>query len=93
MSNVYAQAGKYEGVAKLCELMTNKKLNKDVACNRIKVNNKDQAFLTDDRSHPGCDEINEELQRVEKLMNEAGYVPNIASVFHDVDDDEKTRCA
>ncbi|KAK9066089.1 hypothetical protein SSX86_015491 [Deinandra increscens subsp. villosa] len=91
MSNIYAQAGKWEGVAKIRELMTNKKLKKDVACSWIEVNNKAHAFLSGDTSHPMCDEIDEELKRIEKLMNEAGYVPNVAPVFHDVDDDEKMK--
>ncbi|KAI3806868.1 hypothetical protein L1987_22785 [Smallanthus sonchifolius] len=91
MSNIYAQAGKWEGVAKIRELMTNKKLKKDVACSWIEVNNKVHAFLSGDTSHPMSDEIDDELRRVEKLMNEAGYVPNTAPVFHDVDDDEKMK--
>ncbi|GFZ04171.1 golgin Putative 5 [Actinidia rufa] len=37
--------------------------------------------------------IQEELERVGGLMAEAGYVPNTAPVFHDVEDDEKTRMA
>ncbi|KAJ0785197.1 putative tetratricopeptide-like helical domain superfamily, DYW domain-containing protein [Helianthus annuus] len=91
MSNIYAQAGKWEGVAKIRELMTNKKLKKDVACSWIEVNNKVHAFLSGDTSHPMCDAIDDELKRIEKLMVEAGYVPNIAPVFHDVDDDEKMK--
>ncbi|KVH97985.1 Pentatricopeptide repeat-containing protein, partial [Cynara cardunculus var. scolymus] len=91
MSNIYAQSGRWEGVAKLRDLMTNKKLKKDVACSWIEVNNKVHAFLSGDNSHPMCNEINAELERVEKLMIEVGYVPNTAPVFHDVDDDEKTR--
>ncbi|KAL8226169.1 hypothetical protein R6Q57_018726 [Mikania cordata] len=91
MSNIYAQAGKWEGVAKIREIMTNKKLKKDVACSWIEVNNKAHAFLSGDTSHPMCDEIDDELKRIEKLMNEAGYVPNVAPVFHDVDDDEKRK--
>ncbi|XP_071733473.1 putative pentatricopeptide repeat-containing protein At3g23330 [Rutidosis leptorrhynchoides] len=91
MSNIYAQAGKWEGVSKLRELMTNKKLQKDIACSWIEVNNKVHAFLSGDTSHVMSDEIDEELKRVEKLMYEAGYVPNVAPVFHDVDDDEKSR--
>ncbi|KAL4559981.1 hypothetical protein LXL04_032129 [Taraxacum kok-saghyz] len=91
MSNIYAQAGHYSGVAKLRELMTNRKLKKDIACSWIEVNNKVNAFLSGDTSHPMSDEIDVELKRVEKLMIEAGYVPNTAPVFHDVDDDEKMR--
>lgn len=37
------------------------------------------------------DEIYAELKRVEGLIKEAGYVPDTGSVFHDVEDDEKTH--
>lgn len=89
MSNIYAQAGKWEGLAKIRELMTNKKLKKKQACSWIEVNNKRHVFLSGDESHPMCDKINDELKKVEKLMNVAGYVPNTSPVFHDIDDDEK----
>ncbi|CAH1417760.1 unnamed protein product [Lactuca virosa] len=89
MSNIYAQVGRYSGVEKLRELMTKRELKKDVACSWIEVNNKINAFLSGDTSHPLSDEIDAELKRVEKLMSEAGYVPNTTPVFHDVEDDEK----
>nr|XP_043637286.1 pentatricopeptide repeat-containing protein At4g21065-like [Erigeron canadensis] len=89
MSNIYAQAGNYKGVEKIRKWMTHKDIKKDDAYSWIEVNNKIHSFLTNDTSHPMCDEINAELERVEKLMLEAGYVPNTTPVFHDVDDDEK----
>ncbi|KAL7601003.1 hypothetical protein Lser_V15G27140 [Lactuca serriola] len=89
MSNIYAQVGRYSGVEKIRELMTKRELKKDVACSWIEVNNKVNTFLSGDTSHPMSDEIDAELKRVEKLMSEAGYVPNTTPVFHDVDDDEK----
>ncbi|CAL5439760.1 unnamed protein product [Camellia sinensis] len=91
LSNIYAQAGKWEGVAKLRKLMTDRGLKKSIACSWIEVKNKVHAFLSGDTSHPMSDEIYAELERVGGLMAEAGYVPNTAPVFHDVDDDEKTR--
>ncbi|CAK9174588.1 unnamed protein product [Ilex paraguariensis] len=91
LSNIYAQAGKWEGVAKLRKLMTEKGLKKSIACSWIEVKNNVHAFLSGDTSHPMSDEIYAELEKVGGLMAEAGYVPNTAPVFHDVEDDEKTR--
>lgn len=91
LSNIYAQAGKWEGVAKLRKLMTDRGLKKSIACSWIEVKNKVHAFLSGDTSHPMADNIYAELERVGVLMAEAGYVPNTSPVFHDVDDDEKTR--
>lgn len=89
LSNMYAQAGRWEGVAKLRKLMADKGLMKSVACSWIEVKNKVHTFLTGDTYHPMCNEILAELERVEGLMAEAGYVPDTVPVFHDVEDDEK----
>ncbi|XAR50652.1 hypothetical protein NMG60_11005030 [Bertholletia excelsa] len=91
LSNIYAQAGRWEGVAKLRKLMTDRGLKKSTACSWIEVKNKVHAFLSGDTSHSLSDEIYAELERLEGLMAEAGYVPNTKPVFHDVEDDEKTR--
>ncbi|KAK2971175.1 hypothetical protein RJ640_008599 [Escallonia rubra] len=90
LSNIYAQAGKWEGVAKLRQLMTEKGLQKSIACSWIEVKNKVHTFLVEDTSHPISNEIYAELEKVEGLIREAGYVPNTTPVFHDVEDDEKT---
>ncbi|KAM7532277.1 hypothetical protein LguiB_035687 [Lonicera macranthoides] len=91
LSNMYAQAGKWEGVAKLRKLITDKGLKKSIACSWIEVKNKVHAFLSGDTSHPISDDIYAELERLGGLMAEAGYVPDTKPVFHDVDDDEKKR--
>ncbi|KAJ7963021.1 Pentatricopeptide repeat-containing protein [Quillaja saponaria] len=90
LSNMYAQAGKWEGVARLRNLMIHKGIKKSTACSWIEVKNKVHAFLSGDTSHPNSDAIYAELKRVEGLMREAGYVPDTGTVFHDVEEDEKT---
>ncbi|OVA07506.1 Pentatricopeptide repeat [Macleaya cordata] len=89
LSNIYAQAGKWEGVAKLRKFMQERGLKKSIACSWIGVKNKDHAFLAGDVFHPQSDEIYAELKRLGGLMTEAGYVPDTGQVFHDVDKDEK----
>jgi pentatricopeptide repeat protein len=91
LSNIYAQAGKWEGVARLRKLMIDKGIKKSIACSWIEVKNKVHAFLSGDISHPNSDAIYAELKRLEGRMKEAGYVPDTGSVFHDVEDDEKTN--
>lgn len=89
LSNIYAQAGKWEGAARVRKLMTERGLKKEVACSWIEVKNKVHAFLVGDQSHSCSEEIYRELDRLEGLMEEAGYVVDTVPVFHDVDDDEK----
>lgn len=91
LSNMYAQAGKWEGVAKVRKLLTERGLKKTTACSWIEVKNTSHAFLSGDTSHPMSKEIYAELERLGGLMAQAGYIPNTTPVFHDVEDDEKAR--
>ncbi|GMH15975.1 hypothetical protein Nepgr_017816 [Nepenthes gracilis] len=91
LSNMYAKAGKWEGVAKLRNLMIERGVKKSIACSWIEIKNKVHAFLSGDDSHPMSDAIYAELERVTGLITETGYVPGTGTVFHDVEDDEKTR--
>lgn len=89
LSNIYAQAGKWERVAQVRKTMKERGLKKSIACSWIEVKNKVHAFLVGDVSHSQSDEIYQELERLGGLMKDAGYVPNTDPVFHDVEDDEK----
>lgn len=89
LSNIYAQAGKWEEAAKVRKLMTDRGLKKSIACSWIEVKGMIHAFLVGDLSHPRSEEIYAELELLEGLMKEAGYVPDTMPVFHDVEDDEK----
>lgn len=91
LSNMYAQAGNWEGVTRLRKLMVDNGIKKSIACSWIEVKNKVHAFLSGDTSHGYSDAIYAELKRLGRLMKEAGYVPDTGSVFHDVENDEKTR--
>ncbi|KAI4387403.1 hypothetical protein MLD38_005240 [Melastoma candidum] len=91
LSNMYAQVGKWDRVANLRDMMMNRGIKKSTAYSWIEVKNKVHAFLTGDTSHPMYGEIYAELKRVEGLIKEAGYVPRTETVFHDVEDDEKTQ--
>ncbi|CAM8958959.1 unnamed protein product [Rhodiola kirilowii] len=91
LSNIYAQAGKWEKVVNLRKLMTEKGLKKSTACSWIDVKNKVHAFLSGDTSHHMSDETYAELNRLGELMKRAGYVPNTRTVLHDVEDDDKSN--
>ncbi|KAF8667874.1 hypothetical protein HU200_052497 [Digitaria exilis] len=89
LSNIYAQSGNWEEAARVRKLMTNKGLKKIIACSWIEFKRKSHGFLVGDASHPRSDEIYAELERLEGLMSQAGYVPDTTPVFHNVEDDEK----
>ncbi|PNT75831.1 pentatricopeptide repeat-containing protein At4g21065-like [Brachypodium distachyon] len=89
LSNIYAQSGKWEKAARVRKLMTNRGLKKIIGCSWIELKGKTHGFLVGDASHPRSAEIYEELERLEGLMSDAGYMPDTMPVFHDVGDDEK----
>ncbi|MQL95556.1 hypothetical protein Taro_028219 [Colocasia esculenta] len=89
LSNIYSQAGNWEGVAKMRNVMKQKGLKKAVACSWIEIKNKVHTFLVGDTSHPQSDEIYAELDMLEGLAKDAGYIPDTMPVFHNVEDDEK----
>ncbi|KAK2654798.1 hypothetical protein Ddye_014654 [Dipteronia dyeriana] len=91
LSNMYAQAGKWEGVSRLRQLMMDRGIKKSIACSWIEVKTRVHTFLSGDISHPNRDEIYDKLKWLEGGMKEAGYVPDTGSVFHDVENDEKTN--
>ncbi|KAL6876344.1 hypothetical protein ACP4OV_012916 [Aristida adscensionis] len=89
LSNIYAQSGKWEEAARVRKLMARRDLKKTIACSWIEWKGKTHGFLVGDASHPRSDEIYAELERLEGLMSEAGYVPDTRSVLHNVEDDER----
>ncbi|KAL8049960.1 hypothetical protein ABFX02_06G052700 [Erythranthe guttata] len=95
MSNIYAQAGKWEGVAKVRKSMREtKSIKKSVGCSWVEVRGKVHAFACGDNSntsHPIWDEISAELNELEGLIAAAGYVANVSPVFYDVESDEKAE--
>ncbi|KAM0906189.1 hypothetical protein ACQ4PT_016882 [Festuca glaucescens] len=93
LSNIYAQSGKWEKAAMVRKLMTNRCLKKIIACSWIELKGKTHGFLVGDASHPISDEIYVELERLEGLVSDAGYVLDTMPVFHNVGDDEKRNMA
>uniref|UniRef100_A0A1D1YIK3 Pentatricopeptide repeat-containing protein At1g08070 n=1 Tax=Anthurium amnicola TaxID=1678845 RepID=A0A1D1YIK3_9ARAE len=91
LSNIYSQAGNWEGAAKMRKLMKERGLKKSLACSWIEIKSKVHTFLVGDISHPRSDEIYAELDMLEGLIKDAGYVPDTMSVFHNVEYDEKAN--
>ncbi|KAK9122821.1 hypothetical protein Sjap_012423 [Stephania japonica] len=89
LSNIFANAGRWEDVAKVRELMTHRKLKKIPGRTWIEVNNKIYQFGVGDGTHPRTKEIYDMLQRLSERLELAGYVPDTNFVLHDVDEELK----
>ncbi|MED6149141.1 hypothetical protein PIB30_059626 [Stylosanthes scabra] len=83
--------GEWEEVAKLRKGMRDKGLRKEPGCSWIKYKNQVYIFSADDQSNPFLDRIYSELGKLHEKMIQEGYVPDMNSVLHDVEDSEKIR--
>lgn len=89
LSNIYANAGRWEDMAKIRKLMTGRSLKKIPGWTWIEVDNKIHQFSVGDRSHPLSKEIYGLLKSLSEKLEVAGYVPDRDFVLHDVDEEVK----
>ena len=91
LSSIYAAKGKWEEVAKLRKGMRDKGLRKEPGCSWIKYKNQVYIFSADDQSNPFLDQIYSELEKLNDKMIKEGYVPDMNSVLHDIEDSDKIK--
>ncbi|KAF8400047.1 hypothetical protein HHK36_015922 [Tetracentron sinense] len=89
LSNIYADAGRWEDVGKMRVFMKNRGLVKPPGFSLVEVKGRVHVFLVGDKEHPQHEEIYRYLERLSVKMQELGYVPDMTSVLHDVDQEEK----
>ncbi|KAJ4842498.1 hypothetical protein Tsubulata_027089 [Turnera subulata] len=88
---IYAAEGKWDHVAQLRKGMRENGARKEPGYSWIKYKNKVHVFSADDQSSPFSDQIYAELEKLNQKMIEAGYVPDVSSVPHDVEESEKIK--
>ncbi|KAM7277164.1 hypothetical protein ACFE04_019030 [Oxalis oulophora] len=91
LSNMYASCGKWDDVARIRSLMKENNVRKSAAYSWIEIDNTVHRFVSDDRTHPETKLIYEELDRLVKKFQEAGFSPDTKLVLHDVNEDEKFK--
>ncbi len=89
LSNIYANAGKWDLVSNIQQQRLARGVKKQPGRTWIEVNNEVHSFVVDDQLHPQIIEIHAELKRLSGKMNDAGYVPDTKFVLHDVEEEEK----
>eukprot|EP01018_Ginkgo_biloba_P030200 Gb_04419 [translate_table: standard] len=89
LSNIYAAAGRWDGVAKVRIMMKDRGLKKKPGCSWIEVKNRVHAFVGGDRSHPESEKIYATLESLSREMKNAGYAPDTNFVLDDVKEEEK----
>eukprot|EP01018_Ginkgo_biloba_P017565 Gb_32051 [translate_table: standard] len=91
LSNIYAAAGRWDGVSKVRKLMKDRGVKKEPGCSWIEIQKQVHSFLVGDRSHPQTEEIYATLETLSGKLKEAGYVPETNFMLHDVEEEQKER--
>ncbi|KAL0424842.1 UNVERIFIED_CONTAM: putative pentatricopeptide repeat-containing protein [Sesamum radiatum] len=91
LASMYAAKDKWDEVAQLRRGMRHKGVRKEPGCSWIKHKNKVHIFTADDKSSLYSNQIYEELEKLNCRMIEEGYVPDMKSVLHDVEESEKLK--
>lgn len=89
LSNIYAKARRWEGVANVRKLMRGRDIKKEPGVSWIQVKNKTHIFVSEDKKHKDMVQIYEKLAELISQIKLLGYVPDIATVLHDVEDEQK----
>ncbi|CAH1444992.1 unnamed protein product [Lactuca virosa] len=91
LSNIYANAGKWEGVNRVRLMANEKGLKKTPGWSSVEIDKRMEVFYTGNYSHSKCDEIYKELEDLMMKIKVIGYVPDYSFVLQDVEEDEKER--
>ncbi|KAF8667038.1 hypothetical protein HU200_053211 [Digitaria exilis] len=92
LSNLYADAGLWDQVARIRSAMRDKNLMKETGLSWMYVENTIHEFRAGDTCHPQAEEIYTKLDRLIRDIKGIGYVPDTSIVLHDMPDELKERC-
>ncbi|XP_031482624.1 putative pentatricopeptide repeat-containing protein At3g13770, mitochondrial [Nymphaea colorata] len=91
MSNIYAAAGQWKDVTNVRYMMKEKAVMKEPGRSWVKLNRVVHTFHVGDKFHPQREEIYDMLGKMTAKIKEAGYVPDLSCVLHDVDHEQKEQ--
>ncbi|KAK7330362.1 hypothetical protein VNO77_24554 [Canavalia gladiata] len=90
LSNVYAIAGKWKDVASIRRTMTEQSMKKTPGWSMIEIDKVIYGFVAGEKPNKVTEEAHEKLREIMlRLRIEAGYAPQLRSVLHDIEEEEK----
>lgn len=89
LSNIYAAKGRWSDVSDMRKLMKSKGVIKEPGWSWIKVNDRITAFVAGDHSHPQGEDIYTMLDLLASKPELTGYLPEIGSILHGLEDEQK----
>nr|DAD36546.1 TPA_asm: hypothetical protein HUJ06_007187 [Nelumbo nucifera] len=91
LSNMYAQAHRWDDVATIRTNMVQRGLTQMPGFSLVEVRRNIHKFVSQDRSHPESDVVYEMLYQMEWQLRFEGYSPDTSQVLFDVDEEEKRQ--
>ncbi|XP_071720463.1 pentatricopeptide repeat-containing protein At5g66520-like [Rutidosis leptorrhynchoides] len=91
LSNIYAEAKRWEDVARVRKLMRDNGVKKTPGSSMISVDGVVHEFVAGDETHIQCEEIKRKWEKLLEQMKAKGYVPNTSVVLLDIEESEKVR--
>ncbi|XP_044486213.1 pentatricopeptide repeat-containing protein At1g74630-like [Mangifera indica] len=90
LSNIYAVAGKWKEQVTIRRSMTDQRLKKTPGWSMIEVDKIMYSFVAGGKPNKITEEAYEKLRVITyRLRVEGGYVPEVGSVLHDIEEEEK----
>ncbi|KAK4787493.1 hypothetical protein SAY86_011326 [Trapa natans] len=89
LSNIHASAKRWKDVSEVRKSMRDQNVKKEPGISWVEIKNRVYQFIMLDKSHPHYAEINIYLKELIAEMKLRGYIPDMGSVLHDMDDEEK----
>ncbi|XP_030957276.1 pentatricopeptide repeat-containing protein At3g12770-like [Quercus lobata] len=91
LSNIYAEASRWDAVNYIRGLMRTRGLRKTPGYSLIEVGNQVYTFFAGDDSHPNWAHIHRFLESLRLEVEASGYVPDTSCVLRDVDEPMKVK--
>ncbi|KAG1346395.1 Pentatricopeptide repeat-containing protein [Cocos nucifera] len=91
LAGIYAKARKWEDVIRVRRLMSNRGTSKVAGWSLIEAHGSVHKFVAGDRERKDSSEIYMTLEMIGRRLAEAGYLPDVSSVLHDIGDEEKVH--
>ncbi|XP_077212131.1 pentatricopeptide repeat (PPR) superfamily protein [Tasmannia lanceolata] len=91
MSNIYAEAGRWEDVGKVKKLMKDHGVKKEPAYSWVEIKEKIYSFSANDETHLETGEIRRMLDMLSEQMDKEGYMPDTSCALHNVEKEIKVE--
>ncbi|KDP47022.1 hypothetical protein JCGZ_10749 [Jatropha curcas] len=89
LSNIYANAQRWDDVAKMRKILNDMGIKKEPGCSWIEVNKQIHAFILGDNSHPQLKDIHKKLNQLIHKLRGVDYVPDTNFVLQDLEGEQR----